>query len=509
MNSIFEIILTLLFVILTVCIIFTGVWLLVKNLGKENGASYRRYLAILLLSGFIIRVACALLIVGNRYDVSFLKVAVSYLSKYGFSDYYSLYGVEIYPIAYYLFGVTGGIASLLGVAEGSIYFTFAIKLPLIFADILSAYLLYRIARRFVNSETGVILAAIIMLCPAFFIASAVWGAQIVLCMPLILLSLYLLIDKKDFAAIMTYSLAMLTAKEATFVFPLFLVYYGYYFVLAIREIISIRKNISENNRLTLQAILSNGKAKSIIVIPVAVFVAFLAQYLVALPLSVGSFGANPFVAIYNFFILPLASVNTFTFNGLSIFTVFGRNTEPLGEGFPIVAFTVAFAILAFFIVCLVYFSRKNRAATTLIAAYVFYTLFTYSFNTTPMQVVIVLPLIMTAFVFTKDRRLLSVMLFTALSVTLAGMSVLSNGNFLGSESATVSGGITLYEYASVTKGGAYVLLIASAVISVLSHLALTLVIFDITMNDNRKLLRINPDEKYFSAIKTLFVGDKK
>ena len=297
-----EIALTIIFACLTILTILLSVLGFARNIGKEKGRDRFKTLALILTVGFAVRILLALFIGGNRYDLTELSTAANYFSEYGFSDYYALYDVKVFPIAYYAFGVFGSLASLLGIASGSVYFYLFLKLPLIVADLLSAVIVYFISKKFFNERIGLVSATLVSLCPAFFLSSAVWGAQEILCVPLLLFSFYLLILKKNFTAIIAYSLAMITNKNALFVFPLFLVYYAYYFVLSIKETVALKKSGVE---IKLKNIIALENTKSVIIIPCAVICSLILQYLVTLPLSLTSFNANPFMCIYHLFIEPV------------------------------------------------------------------------------------------------------------------------------------------------------------------------------------------------------------
>ncbi len=496
-----EIVITIIFACLTILTILLSTLGFVRNIGKEKGRERFKTLAIILTGGFVIRILLALFIGGNRYDLTELSTATNYFSEYGFADYYALYDVKVFPLAYYVFGVFGSLASLLGIARGTVYFYLFLKLPLIVADLLSACIVYFISKKFFNERIGLISAALVSLCPAFFLSSAVWGAQEILCVPLLLFSFYALISKKNFTAIIVYSLAMITNKNALFVFPLILVYYAYYFVLAIKETVTLKNSGGD---FSLKNVITLENTKSAIIIPCAVICSFLLQYLVTLPLSLTSFNANPFSTAYHLFIEPVFTAERFTFNGLGVYSIFGKNASLLPSGFPTLAFTIILLVLTLIIVCVVYFSKKNRAATPLIAALVYYTILCYGFDTTVNLVVPALFMVIVAFVFTKDKRLLLVILLSSTAFVLGFSSVMANGNFFGLEGIDAFKGATLYSLSSVVSSATKVVLIISAVLSVLSHLLLAFVTFDVTINDSRSLLLYKENASFNEAVKNLF-----
>ena len=134
----------------------------------------------------------------------------------------------------------------------------------------------------------------------------------------------------------------------------------------------------------------------------------------------------------------------------------------------------------------------------------YYTVVCYGFDTTVNLVVPALFLIIVAFIFTKDKRLLLVLLLSSSAFVLGFSSVMANGNFFSSEGIEAFKGATLYSLSSVVSGASKVVLIISAVLSVLSHLLLAFVAFDVTINDSRSLLSYNEKASFNEAVKNLF-----
>ncbi|MFR5062136.1 MAG: hypothetical protein ACLTEK_03890 [Christensenellales bacterium] len=487
---------TVVTILLTVAVLLTAVWLLAKFINAHKGANVVKFVVITVAAGVVIRVLSSLFIGGYRYEFTVYNRMIDHFMTNGFSDYYFKFGAEVYPFSYYIFALFGGLGRIFGLESGSAYLSVMIKIPFIIADAASSIILYRAAKRYVNAETGAVLAGVYSLCPVFFTASGIWGSSVALLMPFILGSFYLLISKKHLAAILVYSLAMLVVKDATYLYPLYLIYYGFIFVRSIVRNVREKKAFKESVR--------DGELSLAYKLPVYFTASFLLKYVVSLPLIIKDYGANPFTFIYNLFLAPLASLEYFSYNGLSIFNIFGKNAETVNVTFPSVIFTVCFGILIAAIICVVYFSKKNRAVLPLLAAYVLYTLATYFLDSDAMSVIPVLALLLLSFVYIKDRRILQVFCLTAFAGVTAALAAMVNGGFmnmLGAES------FVLPSYTgspALTSGFGLVTIIFCSVISVASHLYLTLVAFDITMSNNRKLLGGRSDIGYFEGIKQLF-----
>lgn len=484
-----DITFTVFMVIAAVALLLTAVWLLVRYIDAPKGKKPGKIALIFIAAGAVIRLLCAAFIGGYRPETGKFLQAVDHFIERGPSGYYSAYGTDIYPIAFYLIAVFGGLGKLLGVPSGSAYLTLVIKLPFIAAEVGTAVVLYRIARRYRNSETGVIISALYSLLPVFFVFSGGWGSALCLAFPFILGSFYFLCEKKHFLALSLYAIAMLTAKEAVYIWPIYCVYYVYHFVRSIIALARSQKPFSDA--------IKDEELSLVYKLPVFFVGLFLAKYIVSLPLIISAYHGNPFTFIGKVFLAPLADFDYFAYNGLSIFALFGKNAEFVSSSFPKAVFTVCFAVLVFALAAIVYFSRKNRAVLPLIGAYVYFTLSTYFLGSTAVSLVPALVLLLFSFVYIRDRRLLQVF---ALNAVLAGTMILAtmyNGGYLNM--AAVSAADSAF-----TSGGGLALVIICALLAVASHLYLTLIAFDLTMSNTLRPLEGDRKISYFRGVGKLF-----
>lgn len=483
---------TVFMTLITVALLLTAVWLVARFICAKKGRNVTKLLVVTVAVGVALRVLVAFFVGGYREDMSAFTAMVDHFMKNGFGGYYAAYGNEVYPLTFYVFAVFGGLGRVFGIPEGSAYLSLMLKLPLIIADVFTAILLYRIGKKFLNSEVGLILAALFCVCPAFFLPSAAWGSTLTLMIPFVLAAFYRLVERKHFEALLAYSLALLVTKEAIYLYPIMLVYYGYHFVN------SIIVNVKEKKPV-LAAIKDGGECSLAYRLPLYFIGLFLLKYVIALSLVASAYGANPFVFVYRILLAPLADFTRFSLNGPSIFNIFGKNGAALGSSFPNAVFAVCFAVLIAGIAAVVYFSKKNRAIMPLLAAYVFYTLATYFLDSSPLALLPALVLMLAAFPLIKDRRILQIFCVGTIVTVLLPLIVMTDAgylNMLNSSAVTVG--------ASALTGGGLVVLIICSVLSVAAHLYLTLIAFDITMSNNRRLLDGRNDIGYFEGIKKLF-----
>lgn len=488
---------TVLMLLATVAVIFTATWLIVRFLCREKGKNLGRWAAAVIAVGIAVRVACGIFIGGYRNEMNVYNEMLDYFLANGVSGYYKTNGVTVFPVTFYMIALFGGLGRLLGLAAGSSVMAIFIKLPLIVADVITATLLYRIAKRYVNSEIAVVIAGVFSLCPVFFLASGAWGTELSLALPFVIAGMYMLIDKKPLLSMLFFMLSTLVTKACIYLFPLYIVYYGYKFFASIIANVKLTEKKVFSQRLNDEALCSAFK------LPVFFIVTYLVKYLISLPLMLGTVGASPFRMTLLVTLEPLVSSNYFSYNGLSIFNIFGKNAVVVGNAFPQTVFVVCFGVLLSAIVGLVYFSKRNRAVLPLIAAYISFTLTTYFVGSTAVSMLLSIVLLLFSFIYIKDVRILRVFAIASVLFTIITLTVMTNAGYLNAYGAA-SFGATYTGSAALSDGFGFVVLIFVSIVSVLNHIYLTLVTFDISMSNNRKLLDADAEAKYFAGVKKLF-----
>lgn len=497
-NTGVDVTIVVVMLLLTVATIATAVWLLAKFINAGKGGNVAKSVALSVVAGAAIRLLCAAFIGGNRNDFIDCNTAIDYFTNNGVFYYYYKVGVEIYPLSFYMIALFGGMGRAFGLASGSAWLTFMVKIPFIIADICSALIIYNLGKKYINSEVGAVLAALYSLCPVFFAASGIYGSDITLMIPFVLASFAMIVEKRHLTAIVLYSIAMITSKEAIYLYPIYLIYYGYLFVRTIVSYAKYRKGADNS------AYNKPSDADLIYKLPLYFLGAFLLQYVVSLPLIVKDYNANPFKFIYRVFLEPLASLKYFSYNGLSIYNILGKNAESINVTFPNVAFTVCFGVLVSAIVAVVYFSKKNRAVLPLLGAYILFTLMSYFPDSEPMSALPILALLIMSFIYTKDRRVLQVFSVVAIMCVLTSLSALAYGGYFNMLNLKEFTSSSYNGTSALSSGPGLVIIIFGSVISVAAHLYFTLTAFDITMSNNRKLLTGKNDIGYFEGVARLF-----
>lgn len=172
-------------------------------------------LAILLV-GLFLRLACGTLTEGFSSDVNlFRNWAAS--AAHSLATFYTSSGSADYPPFYiYILAVIGKIA---GTTAMSSYYTLLLKVPSILADVLSGYLIYRLAKKYTSSEISILLSAFYVFNPAVLINSVFWGQVDSFFTLLIILAVYMLSEKKICFSAMFFTAAVLMKPQGIIFLP--------------------------------------------------------------------------------------------------------------------------------------------------------------------------------------------------------------------------------------------------------------------------------------------------
>ena len=111
------------------------------------------------------------------------------------------------------------------------FFLLLLKLPSIACDILSAFLVYKLAKKHSNKNVATLLFVIMILNPAYFINTAVWAQIDSLFTLVLVLSFYLFEQDKKLWASIIYACAVLIKPQALLFGPVILLP----FILAIKK----------------------------------------------------------------------------------------------------------------------------------------------------------------------------------------------------------------------------------------------------------------------------------
>ena len=490
----------LFFSLLTAVAVIVFIWLMVRFIGKTDAPSsaetpeqakrinFTALLLILLVMGLILRLIFAFAVKGYRPELN--KIISMFASlKNGFGNNYS---TNIFPITYYIYSLIGAFANLFGLGTESVVLAVLIKLPLIIADLITAFILFKLTKKYLNSAASTVVAGFVCVCPLFVFASGVWATLYSLLAMFLVLTLYFIVEKNFIATVGCFSAALLCHKDAMFLFPLVAVFVIYGLVKAS---VSVRKA----KGVTFGEVIKNPSMRPVFTVPVAIVGFLLASYLLSLPVVYSSYGAGFFTFIYELYLKPLASFEVFGRNSLGIFNLFLRNGVSLNSRFPSVVFTVLFAVIITGIVLLVYLSKKNRANLMFLGGYIILTLATYFVGFSEFSLLTAIVIFIMAFLLIRDKRIISIFGVLSILVTVNATTVMSYAGYYNnlSDYYVLSG-------TPVLKGGISAVTIVCSALAVLTHLYATVVLLDISMSNKRKLLPYCADADFKKAMVSFF-----
>jgi len=197
-----------------------------KNIKTKTNLTDRQEktaLLILLFSALLIRMVIGLLAQGFGGDIACFKGWAAEVSSKGMADFYLLNGLRDYPPGYiYVLYIIGKLQMLFSLDWNSSLMLLMMKLPSIIADIISSYIIFRLAKKRVGSYLALGLCSIYALNPAIIYNSAVWGQVDGLFTMLILLMVVYAMKERLIVASMIYIVALLMKPQALIFTPILL-----------------------------------------------------------------------------------------------------------------------------------------------------------------------------------------------------------------------------------------------------------------------------------------------
>ena len=488
-----DVIVIVFLALMTVASIVGAVVFLCKFVSDENDVVHKKsILAVILAVGFVLRIVFAMCVRGYRGDYKVFSNMFAHLEANGVGSYYNGdASVVLYPTVYFVYLIFGGLSNVMGLSDFALGMQFMIKLPLIIADVLAAFAVYKIASKYFNRKVAYVLCAFVSVSPVFFIGSSIWTTPIVFTVMLACFACYFM-ARRNYGATIAFAFASAySSKEGIYIFVAVAVFSIYHFVRAIQKIRIDKPNGKDIRTADYNAVYA---------VPASFVLSFVGAYLISLFMT-AKFSLNPFVYIYEFTIEPLLSWQYFTYNGLSVYSVFNRNGASPVPRFPTGVFFGIFFAIIIAVVCVVYFTKRNRATMVMLAAYSVFTMQTYYPDSTAISMQSALLLLVAAYALVKDKRLLSVLFVTGLALVINSLSVLGNAGYLNNLADYSFAGDS-YTGSTLMSGGMSAVTIVCSVLTVLAHLYFTVVAISVGMTGQKKQLL--PADGISASVKAFF-----
>lgn len=356
-------------------------------------------LTIILLLAFVLRIVLSIIFYGHPTDLNCFMAWGNMVAQDGTYTFYTSGAFTDYPPGYmYICGALSWLCSALGIGYGSNGMALVFKMPATIADLVSIWLIYRLARKNGVKETlSLALAGLFAFCPALMFVSGAWGQIDSLLALLMLLVMLLFQDGKRILAGALYGLAILVKPQALMLGPL----------LAVAFVAEI-------------FIQKEGRLRRALETAAAVIAALLALFLLSFPFQ----GTQPWYWLIRKYATTASSYHYMSIEAFNLGSLLGGNwktADTLIFGVPYyilgsvgIALSVAFASTLY-----VFGYRKSRGALYLSAALVTLLIFTLGHYMHERYMLPALLLLLTAYVYYRDRRIL-------ISFGWTGMTALLN-----------------------------------------------------------------------------------
>lgn len=198
-----------------------------SELQHAEGVENRSRILALMSAALLVRALLSFLFVGHPTDIGCFLGWSDGMAEFGPAGFYTKSSFADYPPGYmYVLWLFGALRRLLGLDYGSAFYIFLIKLPAILADLLTAYIVYRIAvRRGAGERKAMALFSVMLFHPVFAFVSGGWG-QIDSLLALGLFAVvYLFETDRRILAGALFGLTILLKPQALMAGPLFAVAY--------------------------------------------------------------------------------------------------------------------------------------------------------------------------------------------------------------------------------------------------------------------------------------------
>ena len=371
-------------------IFFALIYVFVLRRSNLQWTSVRKlniFLFIILFIALGIRLWLAAAMNGQYPLLVAFKIWIDAAALGGFSEFYKdAMHLDYSPGYVYILIIVDWVSRILSIGYESAGFKLLLKLPAIVADLVTIFLLYRIAIKRLGSASAIGITLLYALNPAILIPSVAWGQNDSLFTLFIVWMIWLLVKEKLEGAAVVFAVAMLIKPQAVIFLPLMI------FVLI-------------QWRSWLKAIYC-------MVIGAITFV------IVGLPLSIHQHWTWS-VKLYT---EMLTSLPFATLNGFNLFALTGANGLANDDSRLFLTyhtFSMIFLALIIAVSAYVFFRTKLmnlQSKYFVIALFLITAFFMLTSNMRESSMFPVLLLALLCYIYAKDRRLLQV--FLGFSLTL-------------------------------------------------------------------------------------------
>ncbi len=352
-------------------------------------------LLVILFGMFIVRVVLSLIFHGHPTDIGCFMAWGNMVVDLGPANFYTSGAFADYPPGYmYICGALAWICKLLGIPYDSSAMALLFKMPSTFADMATVYLLYRLAKKNGLAEKeSLLIAGIFAFTPTLMFVSGAWGQIDSVLALLIVITILLLQSDKRILAGAVFGLAILLKPQALMFGP----------ILAVAFVLDVIDHREQWVKKAIETVL-------------AVVAALAVIFVLALPFQ-GDQNVFWLLSKYKDTATSYHYASIEAFNLGSMLGWNWKTADTLIFGMPFYQFGMGMIILSVLFSSVLYFfgRKRNRGALFLSAGLGVLLIFTFGHYMHERYMIPALLLILVAYLYYGDRRLLAA--FGGLSTT--------------------------------------------------------------------------------------------
>lgn len=345
-------------------------------------------LMIILLGAFVLRAVLSILFYGHPTDINCFMAWGNMVIEQGPQNFYTSGAFADYPPGYmYLCGALAGICKLLGIPYGTDAMALLFKMPSTFADLATVYLLYRLAKKTRLGERGaLIIAGAYAFTPTLMFVSGAWGQIDSVLALIIALTIWLLQGDKRILAGAVYGLGILMKPQALMFGP----------ILAVAFVLDIIDHRAQWKKKLIETVL-------------AVIAALAVLFVLSLPFK-GSQDTWWLIGKYRSTASSYHYVSIEAFNFGSLLGWNWKTADTLILGIPYYRFGMVMIVISVLFSAVLYFfgRKRSRGALYLASALGVLLIFTFGHYMHERYMIPALLLLLVAYLYYDDRRLLAV-----------------------------------------------------------------------------------------------------
>lgn len=376
-NYAIEVIIYSIIFMLSAAILFV---MAIKNRLKDFEISKKFLISILICIALFLRLFIALVLPSFSGDLSLFKDWAAAAGKNLITVYSNSRNADYPPLYMYVLAIVGklGNTSVL-----SSYYNLLLKLPSIFADIVTSILIYRVAGKHLSRNMSIILAAFYLFNPAVLINSSVWGQVDSFFTMILILGIYMLVEGRVGVSAVFFTAAVLMKPQGIIFLPILFF-----------ELVRL-KNVKEFVKTAL--------------------ISLVTAVLISLPFMLTN-GVTWIFKLYSGTVgeYPYASVNAFNFFSLigknyakDTGTILGISYHNLGMAAIVLVTILTFAI---------YLKGNDKRIAPAAAFIEISGVFTFASSMHERYLFPVVALSILAYIYLKDKRILALIIGFSITV---------------------------------------------------------------------------------------------